>query len=113
MLHWRTGRPKPSHSDLMRRRPKPAGEIPTILMKRPGEQRHPAPRTVLAAGGRGWPRIARLLTRPVHKAFIKRSQAFPVLRASALDDVVVASSGNCPKVFRFRRSVEQRPAELY
>src|ERR1017187_6638390 len=54
-----------------------------------------------------------LFARLVRKAFIKRSQTFPVLRTSALDDVVVARSGNCPEVFRFRRSSEQRSAESH
>src|ERR1019366_1778027 len=54
-----------------------------------------------------------LFTRPVREAFIKRSQTFPVLRASALGDVVVVRSGNRPKVFRFPRRAEQRPAESH
>src|ERR1035438_7618225 len=37
----------------------------------------------------------------------------PALRARALDDVVVARSGDCPKVLRFRRRVEQRSAESH
>ena len=54
-----------------------------------------------------------LFTRPARKAFIKRSQTLPVLRASALDDIVVARSGNCPEVFRFWRRFEQRSAESH
>src|ERR1035441_5818947 len=54
-----------------------------------------------------------LFTRPVRKAFIKRSQTLPVLQASALDDVVVARSGDCPKDLRFRRRFEQPSAESH
>src|ERR1019366_4622187 len=54
-----------------------------------------------------------LLAQPASKALIKRCQPSPVLRASALDYVVVVGSRNCPERLRFRRSVEQRPAELY
>src|ERR1035441_9058430 len=54
-----------------------------------------------------------LFTRPVRKAFIKRSQTFPVLRASALDDIVVARSENCPKALRFRRRFAQRSSESH
>src|ERR1035441_9779834 len=54
-----------------------------------------------------------LFTRPAPKAFIERPQAFPVLRARALDDVVVARSVGCRKVFRFRRRFKQRSAESH
>src|ERR1035441_2655386 len=55
------------------------------------------------AGDGGARRRQPLSARAALKAFIKRSQTLPVLQASALDDVVVARSGDCPKVFRFRR----------
>ena len=66
----------------------------------------------LEAAGSGAQMRQPLFTRPARKASIKRSQTLPVLRASALDDVVVARSGDCPKVFRFRRRFEQPTAEI-
>ena len=95
-----------------RRRPaEPADEILVILTKRLGNreiQIHRPCRRLVATVGE-----VPLLARQGCQAFIERSQAFPVLRASAINDVVVIRSGNYPEGLRFCRSVEQRLAELY
>jgi hypothetical protein len=72
-----------------------------------------APGKVVAVGLEAADGGAQLFTRLARKAFIKRSQTIPVLRASAFDDVVVPRSGDCPKDFRFRHRFEQRSAESH